>query len=199
MTAEILELVSAYGAYVIFITCFLSCLLIPVPSSLLMLAGGAFTASGDLALLSVAGGAYAGAVLGDQAGFRLGRIGEPALNRLTRDRPRRAAVRTRATRFLDQHGGPGVFLSTWLFAPLGPWVNMIAGATGMSWARFTLWDAAGEAVWVSLYVGLGRLFAGQLSAVATALSNGLGLVTALAVLGFLGLTLRDALRARKHP
>ncbi|MGB5557275.1 MAG: DedA family protein, partial [Paracoccaceae bacterium] len=75
MTEALVDLVARYGALVIFLSCFLSCLLLPIPSSLLMLTGGAFVASGDLVGWQVAGAAWLGAVLGDQTGFRLGRVG----------------------------------------------------------------------------------------------------------------------------
>ena len=48
-----------YGPALLGITTFLSCLALPVPSSLMMIAAGAFVASGDLSLPMVAATAYA--------------------------------------------------------------------------------------------------------------------------------------------
>ncbi len=189
MTEALVDLVARYGPLVIFLSCFLSCLLLPIPSSLLMLAGGAFVASGDLVGWQVAGAAWLGAVLGDQTGFRLGRVGTAPLERLAAGRPRRARLIERGRALVDQRGGLGVFLSTWLFAPLGPWVNIVAGAAGLGWLRFSVWDAAGEAVWVGLYVGLGYGFAEQFEIVADMAGSISGLVAAGAVALLLGLYL----------
>jgi membrane protein DedA with SNARE-associated domain len=90
----------------------------------------------------------------------------------------------------------GVFLSRWLVSPLGPWVNLIAGATGMSALRFTLSGAAGEAVWVGLYVGLGFLFAANIGALSYVLGNAVAAVTAAAVAIGLGLLLLAGARRR---
>ncbi len=189
MTETLLNLVSSYGALVIFLSCFLSCLLLPIPSSILMLTGGAFVASGDLVGWQVAGAAWLGAVLGDQTGFRLGRFGTAPLDRLVARDPRRARLARRAQALVDRQGGLGVFFSTWLFAPLGPWVNIIAGAARLGWLRFTLWDAAGEAIWVGLYVGLGYAFAGQIEMVAELTGSVSGLIAAGVVALVLGLYL----------
>ncbi|RMD94090.1 MAG: DedA family protein [Alphaproteobacteria bacterium] len=140
--------------------------------------------------------AYLGAVVGDQAGYAIGRIGgAPLLARLARA-PARAAVLARARRLVDRHGGVGVFFSTWAVAPLGPWVNFAAGATGLAWARFAIWDALGEVIWVALYVGLGFLFASRIEFLASLMGNLSGLLAALAVAAGAALWIRAALRAR---
>ena len=82
---------------------------------------GAFVASGDLALFAVVLAAFAGVVSGDQVGFRAG-----------------------------SWGVTNVFLLRWLFSPLGPWVNLATGATGVGGLRFTVSDVLGEAIRVAL-------------------------------------------------
>lgn len=180
------ELVSGYGAIVIALATFLSCLFLPVPSSVMMLAGGAFVASGDMSLIAVLGGAFTGAVLGDQLGYRIGRWGGPRLSAWLARRPGRAAVLARAQATLRHWGGVGVFFSTWAVAPLGPWVNVAAGGAGMSALRFTIWDMAGEAIWVTLYVGLGYSFAANLDMLASTLGNAVGALSAGVVALLLG-------------
>ena len=98
---------------------------------------------------------------------------------------------------VDRRGGLGVFFSTWLFAPLGPWVNFIAGTAGLAWRRFTVWDTLGEALWVSLYVGLGYGFATRVEAVADLAGNAVGLLAGLAVAAAMAIWIRGALRARE--
>ena len=197
MTDTIFALVTSWGALVIFASSFLSCLALPIPTSLMMLSGGAFVAAGDLALWQVIAGAWGGAVLGDQTGYLIGRHGgAPLVERIART-PARRAVLNRARGLVDKRGGLGVFLSTWLFAPLGPWVNFIAGTTGLGWLRFTIWDVLGETIWVTIYVGLGFAFASQIEAVSDILGNAVGLLAALAVAGAMVVWIRGALKAQK--
>ncbi|HCQ65853.1 MAG TPA: DedA family protein [Rhodobacteraceae bacterium] len=197
MTETVFALVTAWGPLVIFASAFLSCLALPIPTSLMMLTGGAFAAAGDLSLWQVVAAAWIGAVLGDQTGYTIGRFGGSALVERLARAPARAAVLARARDLVDRRGGIGVFLSTWAVAPLGPWVNFIAGATGLSWVRFTVADVIGEVIWVTLYTGLGQIFASNITLVADAMSDIVGLTVALVVAFAAALWIRAVLRAQK--
>jgi len=196
MMDSVLSLVSIYGVLIVAISAYLSCLLVPIPTSLVMLSAGAFVAAGDLTAASVWIAAWGAAVLGDQTGYWIGRTGgAPLLSRLAR-RPARAKFLEKAEGYVDRHGGIGVFLSTWLFAPLGPYVNFVAGSVGMKWLRFSLWDIAGEAIWVSGYLGLGYLFGDRIEALSSLLSSASGfLVAGLFTIG-LGVLLWRRLSSR---
>lgn len=178
MTADLLALVADWGVVVVALATFLSCLALPVPSSLVMLAAGAFVASGDLPGPAVVAAALGGAIAGDQLGWWAGRVaGARALPRLNaRPGPRRLMTQARGA--LRDRGLMAVYLTRWLFSPLGPYVNLLAGAAGMGWARFTLADLAGEATWVAVYVGLGWAFAGHVADLGATLGNLTGALTA---------------------
>lgn len=158
-------IVANYGSAALFAVTFLSCLAVPVPASLMMLAGGAFAASGDLVLTTAILSAYGGALGGDQTGYLIGRSCATPLERWAAAGRNRAFLLGRARASIDEWGGVGVFLSRWLVSPLGPYVNFASGAGRMHWARFSAWGAAGEVIWVGLYVGLGYMFAESLPVV----------------------------------
>lgn len=198
MTEALLALVPLWGPWAVALTTFLSCLALPVPASLVMLAAGGFAAVGDLSLATACLAAFAGAVAGDHTGFALGRLGGPMLMARLAARPGRARLVQKAVAALHARGAVTVFLSRWLFSPLGPWVNLAGGATGYPWRRFALPQAAGEAVWVALYVGLGWAFAGNLEAAADLAGSALGLLAAGAATAGLGLWLRLLLRQRRR-
>jgi membrane protein DedA with SNARE-associated domain len=186
LTETLLGYVPLYGAAFLFTITFLSCLALPVPSSLAMLAGGGFAAVGDLDLATVTAAALAGAILGDQAGYQLGRFGGPLLDRLVA-RPRSGPMIAKARGMLAERGWGAVFFTTWLFSPLGPWMNLAAGAAPMRWARFSSASVLGESVWVVGYVGLGWTFAAQIDRIGALLGSASGaLAAALAA----GVTLR---------
>ncbi|MGI3167732.1 DedA family protein [Pseudooceanicola sp. C21-150M6] len=197
MTDWLMEALALGGVPVLMLVTFLSCLAMPVPSSLLMLGGGALAASGDLSLWSVALGAYGGAVTGDQVGYQIGHSGSEWLRRRAGSGRRGAIAMARAEAMLEARAGLAVFLSRWLLSPLGPYVNFAAGAARLDRLRFTLWDLAGEAVWVSLYVGLGYAFGSRIEMIAEISQNAVGLLAALAVMVVAALWMRRALK-RAH-
>jgi membrane-associated protein len=199
MTDWLLALVPQYGLWLLAATTFCSCLALPFPASILMMTAGGFVAAGDLALLPTFAAAAAGGIAGDQLGFWAGRkLGTPLLTRLRRD-PARDKLLARAVKMLERRGILAVFLTRWLFSPLGPWVNLTTGSTGYPWHRFTSAGILGEAVWSGLYVGMGYAFAGNIAAASDMLGSALGLLAAAAATLILGLWLLNALKAQKHP
>ncbi len=195
MTDWLLALVPTYGLWLLAATTFCSCLALPFPASILMLTAGGFVASGDLVLWQSFAAAAAGAVAGDQIGYWTGRsAGARLLARLRQD-PTRDRLVGKAVALMDRHGLLAVFLSRWLFSPLGPWVNLTAGTAGFGWPGFTLAGLAGEAVWAGLYVGMGYGFAGNIEAASDMLGSVLGLLAGLAGVVVFGVWLRGNLRA----
>lgn len=193
---ELFGLVAVWGLPAIGASAYLSCLAVPIPTFAVMLAGGAFAAAGDLVLWQVLATAWLAAVAGDQTGFHIGRWGgRPIIDAIARRTGRQALVE-RAEDTAARHGGIGVFFSTWLVAPLGPWVNLAAGAAHLDRVRFTLWDSAGEAIWVGGYVTLGYLFGSRLDALTALVGDWGGLITSAAVAALLAALLARRLRAR---
>lgn len=184
MTEWVYAAVPQQGVALLFLITFLSCLAVPLPASLAMLAAGAFVASGDLAALPVIGAALAGAVLGDQVGYAAGRWGGSDLWARLEARPATARLLGRAREGLHQQTGTTIFFSRWLFSALGPWVNLAAGATGVRWRLFSLAGLLGETAWVGLYVGLGFAFAASIREVGETMISvigalGAGIITVL--------------------
>ena len=108
--------------------------------------------------------ACAGSVIGDQIGYALGRWGgRRVTSRLERWFGERRLKS--AAEWLKRWGGGGIFLSRWLLTPLGPFVNIASGLTGYSWPRFLLYDLLGEALWVALYVLLGKFFSDSVDSI----------------------------------
>lgn len=192
MSDTLTALVPEYGLWLIALVTFLSCLAVPVPASLLMVAGGSFAAAGDLSLSTTAAVAYAGAMAGDQAGYAIGRRGSGLMRRMETAGGQRRVLFRRARELATRWGGLGVFLSRWLLSPLGPYVNFIGGASGIRWAVFTFAAAAGEAIWVAFYIGLGFAFSDQIDMVVDIAGNVSGMLAAAVLAVILG---RMALRA----
>jgi len=146
-----------YGPAVLFVVLLVGSVGVPTPGSLLLLVAGSFVEQGEMNLWHVLALACVGSVVGDQIGYAIGRWGgRRAASRLGRWFGEKRLES--AEGWLRRRGGWGIFLSRWLLTPLGPFVNITSGLSGYSWPRFLLYDLLGEALWVVLYVLLGRFF-----------------------------------------
>ena len=165
MNDTFLVLLSEYGLAALFFTTMLSCLANPNPASIVMVTAGAYAIIGDWSFAGALGAALAGAVVGDQLGYLIGRFGAHHLMPKGVGFGRRARLLSKARKLTYRYGAKGIFLSRWLFSPLGPYVNFMAGGTHFAWLRFSTWSVLGEVCWVLIYVGLGFAFAQQLNVV----------------------------------
>jgi len=186
MTEIILDLMTSYGVFILFVVTFLSCLCVPIPSSLMMLAAGSFAATGDMDTVTTIAAAYTGAVAGDNTGYLLARTFGTRLTGWLDANPKRAKLRDGAKSYMDKKGPVSIFLSCWLVAPLGPYVNLVSGLTRFNWVKFALWGALGEVFWVGIYIGLGYNFSAQITTLANILSNISGFIVALLGIALLG-------------
>lgn len=190
----LLATLGVYGLPVLFGALLVGSAGVPLPSSLLLVAAGSFVEQGELDLWPVLALSTVGAILGDNVGYAAGRWGG---RRLTGRLGRFAGGEKKleaAEGWLKRHGGAGVFLSRWLLTPLGPVVNLTAGATGYPWPRFLLYDVLGEALWVALYVLLGKLFSERVQALSDILGDLTWAILGLAAAVVLGVLLFKHLR-----
>ena len=171
MTDQLFGLLSTYGLPALFIILAVSSAGVPFPITLLLIATGSFVAQGEMVLWQVLIICSAGAIVGDNIGYGLGRWGGRKLVHRITERFGGADMIKRAEAFTKRWGGVGVFLSRWLITPLGPWLNLTSGIAGYSWPRFLFWDVLGEVLWVVIYVSLGNLFSDRVGALADLLGN----------------------------
>jgi len=179
MTELVIGLIPTYGLFIIFGVVSLACLAVPLPSSMLVLAAGAFAASGDLVLWQVVVTAFAGFVIGDQLAFGIAHRLGPRILGMMRKRQSLVPVLDKSEKLIDQRGPVAVLLSHTVLSPTCPYVSYLCGAGGMRWPAFAGMATLGAAIWASAYVLLGYVFATQLTQVANVLSQFFGLIFAL--------------------
>lgn len=195
MSGELLALLTSYGLPALFVILLVTSAGAPFPDSLLLVAVGSFVAQGDLDFLPVVVTGTLGAVAGDQIGYAIGYWGGRPLAAKLAGTDRIA----KAEAFSRRWGGPGIFFSRWLVGPLGPWINVTSGMTAYPWVTFALLDIAGEALWVLLYVSLGRLFSDKVQAIADLLGNLTWVVLGLLAIGLIGYKLWTSRTASAEP
>jgi len=128
MTDTLLALVPTYGVWLILLALPLSCLALPVPSSILVMTAGGFAAAGDLTLWQVQAAAFAGFVAGDQVTYGIARVGGAPLVARMKARPKLGPVFAKAEAMLNRRGTLAVFLSRTIFSPLGPYMGYLSGS-----------------------------------------------------------------------
>jgi membrane protein DedA with SNARE-associated domain len=148
---------------------------LPVPGETVLLGGVVLAGAGHLSLTLVVVVAIAAAILGDCAGYLLGRRGGRRL--LLRPGPfvaRRHRMLHGAERFFARYGEAAVFLSRWV--PCARYLTALtAGAAEMSWRRFMIFNVAGGVVWVISLAAIASWF----GPAGAATISGLGLLAAV--------------------
>lgn len=187
MTETALSLLGIYGGPALFAVLLLGAIGLPLPSTVLLLATGVVAAGGEVDRWAMAAWGICGAVAGDQIGYALGRLAGTGIEERLGRHPSLARNLDRARAITARWGGTGVFLTRWLFSPIGPAVNVVAGIAAYPWPRFAPLSLAGEALWVGLFMTLGAA-AGrgveELAAIAGNLSWFLVAALTTAVLGW---------------
>jgi membrane-associated protein len=133
---------------------------IPSPGETALVLAAGLASQGKLRIELVIAIAAASAIVGDNIGYWIGRIGGRRL--LTRPGPgqrHRVAMIAYGDRFFARHGAKAVFLGRWL-ALVRVTAAWMAGMNRMPFRVFFLWNALGGISW-ALTVGLVAYFAGD--------------------------------------
>jgi len=155
MLHDALSALQGYGTLALALVIFVSCLGLPIPSTMLLLAAGAFARTGLLRIEQVTPLVLLAAVIGDSCSYLMGRrIGTPLTRRL-----QGSLSWSRAEHTFDRWGVWAIPLTRFLLTPLTLPTNLIAGSGRFPFRRFVSLCFLGEAVWVMLFVSLGYLFA----------------------------------------
>ncbi len=178
------NLMARWGYWIVFFGVMLENAGIPVPGETILLAAGFFASRGYFSIAAVMGIAAAGAIVGDNCGYWIGRkLGRNLLLRygkyllLTENRFRSME------RFFEGHGDKMV-ISARFITGFRVFTALFAGASHMVWPRFLLFNALGAILW-SVAMGLLGFFFGHSWALLERWIKGSGIVlAALAILAF---------------
>ncbi len=160
---------------------------VPLPGETALVASGVLASQGKLNIVAVIAVASLAAILGDNAGYWIGRKGgRKLLERWSIVSRHAQKVLPRAERIFAKHGGKTVFFGRFI-AILRITAAWMAGISHMPWWRFLLFNAAGGILWATA-VGLVAYFAGAAAADAIQTyglyaAGGIVVVTVAVVLG----------------
>ena len=180
------HLIHAYGLWALFVVITLEAVGIPMPGESALVATALYAGSTDeFGIVSVVLVAAAGAILGDNIGYGIGRtIGVRLVARYGRyiwlDEPR---LKVGQYLFL-RHGGKIVFFGRFV-AVLRTFAALLAGINRMHWSHFLAMNALGGVCWAALIGGGAYFFGKEMKRITGPLSAVLLVVAvALVVAGF---------------
>ena len=156
-TANLEELLNTWGYGVVFAAMVLESAGLPLPGETVTLLGGYAAGSGHLNLAGVIAAASSGAMVGDSIGYWVGRrAGWPLLLRVGRWlRQSPEQMETLRLQFLN-HAGKSVLLGRFV-AVLRVLAGPMAGAVGMPYGRFLVFNCTGALLWATTMVSLAWL------------------------------------------
>lgn len=158
MHSWIANLLTSYGYVFVFLLVGVESFGIPLPGETVLVTAAAFAALGQLNIFVVIAVAAAGAIIGDNAGYWIGRKGGLALvSRYGRHVGLTPARLAWSRAFFERHGAKTVFLGRFI-ALLRSWAAALAGISHMPYPVFTLYNALGGIVWASAFGALGYVF-----------------------------------------
>jgi membrane protein DedA with SNARE-associated domain len=151
----LVDLFARYGYAAVFGGVLLENTGLPVPGETTLLAAAALAHSGRLRLPLVILTAIAGATLGDNLGFFIGRHGGRRLAERYGARIGFSATRLRQfDAFFARHGGRTVFIARFVTG-LRVVGAVLAGSSGMRWPAFLFYNACGAIVWCTVIALVG--------------------------------------------
>jgi membrane protein DedA with SNARE-associated domain len=161
---------------------------VPVPGETVLILGAVYAGTGRLNIVLVGLLGFLGAVIGDNIGFAIGHFGGRALVErwgryifLTPERLDKAAA------FFDHHGGKVITVARFVEG-LRQANGIIAGTTGMHWARFLAFNALGAALWVGVWSSVGYFSGNHINSIyhtATRYSTYFAIAVGVLILAFI--------------
>ena len=159
--SNIPEFISTYGCWAVALIVTLESMGVPLPGETMVIALSIYAAkTGQTHIAAVIGAVAAGAILGDNIGYWIGRkFGYPLVVRYGRFL-RLTEPRIKLGQYLFlRYGGRIVFLGRFV-AAIRTFGALLAGINCMDWRRFLVANAAGGITWATVY-GLGGYLVGD--------------------------------------
>jgi membrane protein DedA with SNARE-associated domain len=155
------HLLRNYGYWAVFVAIAIESLGIPLPGETTLITAAIYAGTTHrLEIYLVVAVAVAGAVVGDNIGYVIGRAGGYRLLRRYGRHVRINEAKIKLGRYLfDRRGGAVVFFGRFV-SVLRTYAAFLAGTNRMHWRKFLAYNAAGGLAWASLF-GFGAYLFGN--------------------------------------
>src|SRR5262249_2245150 len=152
----LIQAIDTFGYAVVFLAIAIESTGIPFPGETALIGAAIYAGTGrGLNIVLVIACCAAGAIVGDNMGYAVGRYGGyPLLRKLLRVLHLKETTLGVTQRYFEQHGDKTVFIGRF-FAILRCWAAFLAGVNQMPWRSFLFWNAAGGIIWATIFGTLG--------------------------------------------
>src|SRR3954468_22084364 len=185
LASAIDDLLTNYGYLAVFAIIAIESLGIPAPGETMLVIASVYAgATGNLVIEGIIVAASAGAIVGDNIGYAIGRTGGYRL--LIRHGPKLRINQghLKVARYVfERHGGKVVFFGRFI-AILRTYAAFLAGVAQMEWKRFLAWNAAGGVVWATIFGLLGYFGQKAFEQLSTPINIALGAIGLIAIVAF---------------
>jgi membrane protein DedA with SNARE-associated domain len=176
----------SYGYLVVFLLVMIESIGVPVPGETALIGAALYAGSTHkLEIWWVIAAAIAGAIIGDNIGFSIGRYGGAKLLLRHGHKIRLHEGRLKIGIWLfRRHGGKVVFWGRFV-SILRTYAAFLAGTNQMAWPRFLVFNAAGAVVWATAFGVAYYVFGSALQRLSTTIDVTLGVAGVVVVVAFI--------------
>jgi membrane protein DedA with SNARE-associated domain len=180
---------NSYGYLAVFGLVLLEDFGVPVPGETMLILGAVYAGAGKLNIVVVGLLGFCGAVVGDNIGFAIGHFGgRPLVERYGRYILLTPERIEKATGFFERHGGKIIVVARFIEG-LRQANGIIAGISGLHWAKFVAFNALGAALWVGVWTTIGYVSGDNIDSIyntATRYSTYFAIAFGVVVLALIG-------------
>ncbi len=188
-----------YGYAILFFGIALENAGLPLPGEVLLFAMGFLSSSDASAFPVVIALGTAGAVVGDSLGYLLGRLGGERLPRLyCRMTLGSAQCIQKAHEYFTRRGGGLTVAFARFVVGIRAFAAPMAGASGMAYPHFLVYDALGALLWATLAATAGYFFGSHWERLLVGYRWSYGFILVGVLLVALGYVLVKSLRRRRY-
>ena len=152
VTNDLMHLLTNYGYLAVFLFVGIESIGIPFPGETMLVTAGIYAGTTHhLSIVGVIVAAAAGAIIGDNIGYVIGRAGGYRLLRRYGKYIRLEEPKLKLGQYLfRKHGSKVVFFGRFV-SILRTFAAFLAGVNVMPWPRFLTFNAAGGILWATIY------------------------------------------------
>ena len=159
---ELIPLLIAHGALIVFVITLAARAGAPLPAAPLLVVAGGVAMAGQISLVVCVVASVVANVLGDAVWYQAGRWrGHRVMKLLCRISLSPDTCVRQSEGILSRWGGSSLIAAKFL-----PGISVVAapmaGALGMSWRRFIVYDVGAALIWTLVFMAIGVAFAGQI-------------------------------------
>ncbi len=197
--SDISHLLAIYGYWAVLVFVAIESTGIPFPGETMLLAASIYAGtSHNLNIILVIAAAAAGAIIGDNFGYFIGREGGYRIVRRYGKYIRLDERKLKLGQYLFlRHGGKVVFFGRFV-SVLRAWAAFLAGVNRMDWPRFFFFNATGGILWATIYGTAGYILGNNVHRIAGPVGIGAGVAAAIIIIAFLVFLKRNEKRLEEE-